>query len=47
MYETELKTKEIGIRKVVGASVFVSLIAIRYHTIRAANGNMVDAVKWE
>ncbi len=29
------------------ASVVVGLMAISYHTIKAANGNMVEAVKWE
>lgn len=29
------------------ASIFVGLLAISYHTIKAANGNMVEAVKWE
>ena len=29
------------------ASVAIGLLAISYHTIRAANGNMVDAIKWE
>lgn len=29
------------------ASILVGLLAISYHTIKAANGNMVEAVKWE
>ena len=46
-FTVEQRTKGVGIRKVLGATVLIVLLTVSYQAVRAALNNPVKSLRYE